>query len=184
MPGQTERVVPDQALCQIGILLQRGDDVHMVGDGTLRAIVLAHGYGAHRPHMDEQVVGELATSGRSADANDRLVKRHVGLGVFGDDGRRVFLELRASGGQSAASRPRLPASRAMRAAMLSIAAQTVIISIDFSLRLAHDEDAATRDGADEALLLQHPQRFADRRAADAEIFTELPLVQADFAGRP
>ena len=53
---------------------------------------------------------------------------------------------------------------------------------DFSFGLAHDDDAATGEGADEALLLQDRQRFADWGAADAEVFAELPLVQADFVG--
>ena len=70
---------------------------------------------------------------------------------------------------------------AMRAAMLSIAAQTVIISTISRLSCARRRcrDAGS---ADEALLLQDRQRFADWGAADAEVFAELPLVQADFLG--
>ncbi len=52
---------------------------------------------------------------------------------------------------------------------------------DLFPRLAHHEDAATRQGAHEPLLLQQRHRLADRRARDAEIVRELALVEADLA---
>ena len=51
---------------------------------------------------------------------------------------------------------------------------------DFALRLAHHEDAAARDGADETFLFQHRQRLPDRGAADAEVLAQLAFVEPDF----
>ena len=65
--------------------------------------------------------------------------------------------------------------------MLSIAAQTVIISITSRLDFAHHHDAAARHGTDKTFLFQHRQRLADRRAADAQLLRELALVEADLA---
>ena len=53
---------------------------------------------------------------------------------------------------------------------------------DLAFRLAHDIDAAAGHRADEAFLLQHRHRFADRGAADAEVFGQLALVEADLVG--
>src|ERR1700748_424756 len=90
VPGKAERMLSDQALGEIGIaLLQRRDDVQMLDNGTARAIVLAHGHGAHRPHMDEEIIGELAHQAASTHADDRLVKGHVGLRILVDVLRRV-----------------------------------------------------------------------------------------------
>ena len=51
---------------------------------------------------------------------------------------------------------------------------------DLALRLAHDEDAAARAGADKAFLLEQGHRLADRRAADPEPLREPPLVEPDL----
>src|SRR4029077_12218836 len=51
---------------------------------------------------------------------------------------------------------------------------------DLAARLADDEDAAARQGAQEPLLLEQGHRFADRRAADPERLRELTLVEADL----
>ena len=66
-----------------------------------------------------------------------------------------------------------------RAAMLSSAAQAVIISITSRLGLAHHIDAAARHRAHEALALELRHRLAHRRAADAEVLRELALVEPD-----
>ena len=66
-----------------------------------------------------------------------------------------------------------------RAAMLSSAAQAVIISITSLLGLAHHIDAAARHRAHEAFALELRHRLAHRRAADAEILRELALVEPD-----
>src|SRR6186997_1000685 len=51
---------------------------------------------------------------------------------------------------------------------------------DFFLGLSDDEDAATRDGSEEYLLLEPRHRLAERRAADAKRATQLTLVEANF----
>ena len=64
--------------------------------------------------------------------------------------------------------------------MLSMAAQTVIISTISRFDLRTTISAATGNGADEAFLFKHRQGFAHRRPAHAEILGELPLIQPDF----
>ena len=51
---------------------------------------------------------------------------------------------------------------------------------DLLLGFPDDEDAAARDGAQEALLLEQRHRLADRRPADAEGTAQLTLVETDF----
>src|SRR5207247_1913211 len=51
---------------------------------------------------------------------------------------------------------------------------------DLTLRLAHDEDAAARKGADKAFLLEQGHRLADWRTADPEPLREPPLVEPDL----
>ena len=59
--GQIERVVADQALGELGVAgLERLDDVHVVDDRALGAIVLADHAAADRAHVHEQAVGQVA----------------------------------------------------------------------------------------------------------------------------
>src|SRR5262249_60611153 len=67
-----------------------------------------------------------------------------------------------------------------RAAMLSSAAQAVNELDHFLLGLAHHVDAAARHRAHEPFALELRHRFAHRRAADAGVLGELPLVQPHF----
>ncbi len=71
-------------------------------------------------------------------------------------------------------------SVASRAAMLSSAAHIFDHLDDLLLRLAHDEAAAPRHGAQETLLLEQRHRFADRRAGNSQRLAQLALVQADL----
>ena len=64
--------------------------------------------------------------------------------------------------------------------MLSSAAHTLDHLDDLLLRLAHDEAAAARHGAQESFLLEERHRFADRRAGNPERLARLALVQADL----
>ena len=64
--------------------------------------------------------------------------------------------------------------------MLSIAAQTVIISTTSRFDLRTTISAAARHGAHKALLLQHRQRLAYRRAAHAEVLRKLAFIQPDL----
>jgi hypothetical protein len=69
-------------------------------------------------------------------------------------------------------RPDLLVGRALAdepRAIDSSAAQTVIISMISALLLRHDVDAAARQDAHEALVLEPRERLADRRAAHAEL---------------
>src|SRR5258706_13027520 len=51
---------------------------------------------------------------------------------------------------------------------------------DFALRLAHDIDAASGYRADEPFALELRDRFAHRRAADAEFRRQLAFVKTDI----
>ena len=67
--------------------------------------------------------------------------------------------------------------------MLSSAAHIWIISTISRLRLAHDVYATTRHRAQKTFLLEQRHRLANRRAAHAERFGQILLVEPDFFAR-
>src|ERR1700754_2899602 len=59
MLGKTERVIADKLLGARGIAcLERFDDVHVVEDRPLNAILLDDGLAPNHPHVGEQVFGQ------------------------------------------------------------------------------------------------------------------------------
>src|SRR6185312_2698231 len=83
MRGEIERVLPGQSFRELGVPpLQRLDDLHMINDGTGRAVVLADGDLANGADMDEQVLGHVDDELAAAHADDRLVKPDIGLRVL------------------------------------------------------------------------------------------------------
>ena len=181
MRRQPHRVLAHQPLGQVGVApLQCGDDVAMIGDRALRPVVLRHRHRADRAHVDEQVVGQAGHQLDAAHADDRLVELHVGARVFADLLRRVLLEHIDQGVQF--RQLRLGHARRGEAGGHALDRRPDGDHLDhLALRLAHHDQAAARHRADEAFLLQHRQRLADRRAAHAEVLRELALVQPDLA---
>ena len=177
------RVLPHQPLGPVRIArLQRGDDVAMIGDRALRAVVLRHRHRAHRTHVDEQVVGQAGHQPDAAHADDRLVelpcwRREYSLICPVGSSSNASTSARSSG-ISAGVTPRRGQPRGH-----ALDRRPDGDHLDhLALGLAHHDHAAPRHRADEPLLLQHRQRLADRRAADAEVLRQLPFVQADLAG--
>ena len=108
-------------------------------------------------------------------------KRDVGLGIFVHVLRAVCSRSSANISRRAAISASVARSVASRAAMLSSAAQTVIISRISRLVLRTTKTPRRGTDAHEALLLEQRHRLADRRAADAEILRQLALVEPDVA---
>ena len=134
--------------------------------------------------MQQDIVGHIDQHRRFRQRDQRLVEGDVGLGIFLDMILRqaVLAEileevaqrrdvLLARGGRDQARRHAL--QRRPGADHVD----------DLALGPAHDDDAAARHGLDEAVLLQHRDRFADRGAADAEAFRQRALVEHDRLGR-
>src|SRR5215831_4295736 len=75
--GEPERVVAYQRLRQFRIsLFERVDDVHVIADRTIHAIVLADRLAADHPHVREQVLRE--TIGED-DRVDRSIRDHMNI---------------------------------------------------------------------------------------------------------
>ena len=110
-----------------------------------------------------------------------LWKRHIGLRILADLVGGILLEL----DEQRAQLPQLLFARALggQARRQALDRRPHRDHLDhFALGLAHHIDAAPRDGAHEALLLEHAQRFADGGAAHAEFLRQLAFVEADFTG--
>ena len=164
---------------------------HVIDDRTRRPVFLMDRDPADRAHVDEQILGHFGEQRAAAHPDDRLMKGDVRIRIFGEPLALAVGPWPVPAWNAAISRRKSaisasPArSAASRAAMLSSAAMTVIISTISRFDLAHDKDAAARAGADKAFLLEHGHRLADRRAADAQPLRQPPLVEPDLvrAGR-
>ena len=72
MRSQVEAVLPDQIFRPLNLTpLQGFNDRHMVLDRALRSVVLGDRHLADRPHMDEQVLGQIGDQLALAEADDR-----------------------------------------------------------------------------------------------------------------
>ena len=131
-------------------------------------------------NVQQDVVGHVDQHRRLAERDQRLVEGDVGLGIFLDvilrqailaeileevAQRRDVLLARDGGDQA-------------RGHALERGPGADHVD-DLGLGAAHHDDAAARHGLDEAVLLQHRDRFADRGAADAEPFRQRALVEHD-----
>src|SRR4051795_4493076 len=169
MVGQVQCVVSDQALGELAVAgLERFDDVHVVDDRALGAVVLADGPAPDRPHMHEQVLDKLEDHRRLRQLDDALVEAQVG--------GRVLVEMRPQPAvlevrEQRAERADLLVGRALadqaRGHRLEGRPDRDHLE-DLGLALAHDVDAAPRNDADEALVLEARERLAHGRAAYAE----------------
>ena len=131
-------------------------------------------------HMQQDIVGHVDQRRRLAERDQRLVKGDIGLRIFLDVMLRqaVLAEileevaqrrdvLLARGGRDQPRRHAL--ERGPGPDHVD----------DLGLGAAHDDDAAAWHGLDEAVLLQHRDRFADRGTADAEALRQRALVEHD-----
>src|SRR5437016_5004062 len=80
VPGQVQRVLAHEALCELGVAsLERLDDVQVVFDRPLVALVLPDGPTAQGLHVDEQVAGHLHQQAGSGQLEDPLVELEIGV---------------------------------------------------------------------------------------------------------
>ena len=95
MRGKVQRVLAYQALGKLGIaLFECLDDVHMIDDRARGPVALRDGHPADCADVNEQVLDGLAHEVRAGEADDRLVKRDVGVRILVDMlGRRRIAKL-------------------------------------------------------------------------------------------
>ncbi len=130
-------------------------------------------------HVQENVVGHVDQGRRFRQRDQRLVEGDIGLRIFLDMilrqavpqieileevAQRRDVALAGGGGDQ-------PCRHALQRRP---GADHVD---DLGLGPADHDDAAARHGFHKAVLLEHRDRFADRRAADAEPFRQRALVQ-------
>src|SRR5258708_13670463 len=78
MVGQAERVGAHQVLRTRGIArFERLDDVHVVADRAIRAILLADGLAADHAHMGEQVLRQIDEHAVAAHPDDGLMELDI-----------------------------------------------------------------------------------------------------------
>src|SRR3954447_10729994 len=180
--GQVQCVVADEPLGKLAVAgLERLDDVHVVDDRALGPVVLADGPAPDRPHVDVQVLDELQDHRRLRELDDALVEAQVGHRVLVEvRAQLAVLELR----EQRAERPDLLVGRALahepRGHRLEGRPDHDHLD-DLGLALADDVDAAARDDADQAFVLEARERLPHGRAADAEPGGERLLVEPEVS---
>src|SRR5262245_43563387 len=81
--GQAERMLADDVLGALGVArLERLDDVHVISDRAVGAILLADRLAADHVHVGEQVLRQADQHGVAAELDDGLVEIDVDLGIF------------------------------------------------------------------------------------------------------
>ena len=179
--GQIERMLPDQPLGQFGVAaLECLDDAHVIGDRARRPILLRDGHPADGADVDEQILDRLADQVRAGQLDDRLMEGDVRVRVFVQVlGRRQGVKLVEHVAQRAdVGLGRVEGGEPRRHAFER--GPDLDHLDDLLLGFPDDEDTASRNRAEKALLLEQRHRLADRRPADAERATQLPLVEADL----
>src|SRR5215813_973249 len=161
-------------------LLQRLDDMQVVADRTIGAILLADRLHPDHAHMGEQVLGEPDQHAIAAHADDGLVKLDVDLGIFVEPGMQLAV---LEGGEHFAQR-----GDVLVAGILGDEARRHAFERrpggdhfdHLALGLAHYVDAAARHRPHEAFALKLRHRLAHRCAADAEVLRQPALVEPHF----
>ncbi len=134
--------------------------------------------------MQQDVVGHVDQHRRFRKRDQRLVEGDIGLRIFLDVILRqaVLAEIL----EEVAQRRDVLLARGGRDQARGHALERgpgADHVDDLGLGAADHDDAAARHGFDEAVLLQHRDGFADRRAADAEAFGQSALVEHHLLGR-
>src|SRR5579862_699908 len=83
MRRQVERVLARQRLGSLGVApLERLDDLHMIDDRALRAIVLADRRLANGAHVNEEIFRHIGDELVARKPDDRLMEFDIGVGIF------------------------------------------------------------------------------------------------------
>src|SRR5689334_22778428 len=81
--GQAERVLAHQVLGTLGVARLEGlNDVHVIADRAVGAILLADRLAADHVHVGEQVLGQADQDRVAAQPDDGLVEVDIDLGIF------------------------------------------------------------------------------------------------------
>src|ERR1700688_4907025 len=164
--SQRERMVAHEPLRELDIArFERFDDLHVIDDRSLEAVVLTDRAVADRPHVDQDAFGGAAQRVAPGQLDDALVEAQVRV--------RVLVEVRADA-LAVEGREDL-AERCDRGGAGRLGDQSRGHALErrphdddleqFGLALARDEISAARNARHEALVLQPYQRLADRRPA-------------------
>src|SRR4029079_2644175 len=179
--GEAERVVAHELFGASGVAcLDRLDNMHVIMDRTIRAVLLADGAHPDHAHMREQILGERDQYAIAAHADDGLVKLDVRLGVFVEMGAHsAIIEV----GEHAPQRRDLVVACIFRN---QARGHTFECSPgrdhldDFAPGFAHDVDAAARHRAHKTFAFELRHRLAHRGATDAEVLRQTALVEPHF----
>src|SRR5713101_10155224 len=183
--GKAERVIACTLFRKLGItLFERLDDRHMLGQRHRGAVHPADRQLAVAANMEQDIVGHIDQHRRLAERDQRLVKGDIGLRIFLDVILRQailaeILEKVAQRGNVLFARRGRDQPR--RHALERGPGPDHVDNL--ALGPANDDDAAAWHGLDEAVLLQHRDRLADRGPADTEALRQGSLVEHDRLGR-
>jgi len=183
--GKAKRVVARALFGEFSIArFQRFDDPHMLGQRGRGAILAPDRQLPVAAHMQQDVVGHIDQNRRFRQRDQRLMERNVRSRIFLDmilrqpvlvevleevAQRRDVLLARGGGDQTR----RHAFQRRPGADHVD----------DLALGAANHHDAAARHGFDETVLLEHRDRFADRRTADTEALGQCAFVEHHLLGR-
>ncbi len=179
--GQVEGVIANEPFGEFRVPRLEGlDDLHVVDDRALEAMVLTDGAVPDRPHMDEEILGEPLEDVRMCHVDDGLMEGQVRF--------RVFVDMRAA---LAILKCREDAPQRRDLVVVGVKCDEprghaferrpgLHDLDDLALALPYDEDAAPRNRAHQTLVLEPRHRLADGRAADSEVRGELALVEPDL----
>src|SRR5580704_6646758 len=81
--GKAERMIAHQFLGAHSVArFQRFDNVHVIADRTIDAILLADSLAAKHPHMRKKIFGEINHYAVAAQTHQRLVEFDIGFGIL------------------------------------------------------------------------------------------------------
>ncbi len=170
-----------QFLRAIGIAGFQGfDDMHVIADGAVGAVLFGDRLSADHAHMGEQIFRHVDEHLIVTHADDGLVEFDVHLGIFVELGRPRRRRRSRTSAAGAAISSSLRALRCQPRRHGFERRPGGDHLDDLGARLAHDIDATAGYGAQETFALELYQRLANRRAADAEIGGKLAFIETDF----
>src|SRR5919106_5820677 len=152
--GEIERVLTHEPLGQIGVAgLERLDDVHVVDDRALGAVVLPNHAAANRPHVHQQAGDQVGDHGRATELDDALMEAQVRVRVLVQVQAQLVVvdERREQLAQAADLLVRRP--HAYQAGGHALERRPGSYELgDLALALAHDEYAPARHDLHQSLV--------------------------------
>src|SRR5919197_6648435 len=180
---QVQGVLPHETLCQLRLALLQGlDNMHVVDDRARDARIVTDRAAPDRAHVDKERIGGLAQKIAAAHLDDALVEVYVCFRVFIQVGFEPAVLKRR---EDRTQRGDLLVARMQRDQTGSHALERRPDRDDLQhllLALADDEGAAAGYCTYQALELEPDDRLANGGPADAKVFGQPALVQAQILG--